>query len=318
MQTYRTDLANVIPEDDVYCQDDVRIQEIVPLVVNTMGWTKGLGADLSRRIEGIVAPTHVFSMQTEDTPIPNPPQGDSRRVYRLEPVDATIRYTAADWRTLSILSYFYSTFKGRGQKDSSTGALEHSWDCRVPLLAQPPYAVDPSVAFDNIVLAGTGYEDVITPEVGRVLNGAIVALVHDVAAENSHQTNERDSSAVIPYVQGAQPPDPFSSNCIGLALVRGVSPSLISGTNFGSSEYEQDHVLHLLTPLPPEVIIRSSARCLVKGEIELPIWGMLDHRDPELGRTLKQDVPYLQWARKDMVGADPRRVRRNLMRKGQM
>jgi polynucleotide 5'-hydroxyl-kinase GRC3/NOL9 len=55
--------------------------------------------------------------------------------------------------------------------------------------------------------------------------------------------------------------------------------------------------------------------------MELPIWGMLDFRDTDEGvagieRGL---VSYLQWGRvpEGVVGCDRRRVRRNLMRRGQ-
>jgi len=32
-----------------------------------MGWTKGLGADLARRIEELVQPTEIFSLSTAPT-----------------------------------------------------------------------------------------------------------------------------------------------------------------------------------------------------------------------------------------------------------
>lgn len=292
IHTYRLDIQHPVPEDDFFSPDDLKIHDVVPLVVNTMGWTKGLGMNLACQIEDLIDPTHVLSVQDED----GKTSSGNRQLYKLEPVSSLARYSAADWRSVSLMSYFYSVFS---QADH---ALEHSWDCRLPLVAQAPFAVDLSSAFNNVVLTGTGYEDVCPFEIGRVLNGALVALVSD--------QHPFDGNQLIPYTQGAEVPDPSSSNCIGLAFIRSVSPSLISVSDNGGS----DHILHLLTPLPPRLLTNSSARCLVKGEIELPVWGFLDHHDPDTGKV----TPYLQWSRRDMAGAHPWRVRRNLMRKGQM
>ena len=78
--------------------------------------------------------------------------------------------------------------------------------------------------------------------------------------------------------------------------------------------------MHVLTPLPPHLL--AKCRIVVKGEMELPIWGMLDFRvDGESGSVAgveKSKVPYLQWGKGEGIGGERRRVRRNLMRKGQM
>jgi polynucleotide 5'-hydroxyl-kinase GRC3/NOL9 len=79
--------------------------------------------------------------------------------------------------------------------------------------------------------------------------------------------------------------------------------------------------MHILTPLPAPYL--EQAKAVVKGEMELPVWGWLDHRvdmaDGVAG--LEQGkVPYLQLGKgpEGAVGGERRRVRRNLMRRGQM
>ena len=59
---------------------------------------------------------------------------------------------------------------------------------------------------------------------------------------------------------------------------------------------------------------------LIKSELELPVWGMLDFREDEGGvaGVKKGQVPYLQWGKGEGLGSERRRVRRNLMRKAQM
>jgi polynucleotide 5'-hydroxyl-kinase GRC3/NOL9 len=58
---------------------------------------------------------------------------------------------------------------------------------------------------------------------------------------------------------------------------------------------------------------------MVKGELELPVWGMLDFKERDtIAGIEKSKVPYLQWGKGEGIGGERRRVRRNLMRKGQL
>jgi polynucleotide 5'-hydroxyl-kinase GRC3/NOL9 len=328
-----------------------------------MGWSKGLGADLTAKIERFLDATHIFDIQApvreessfgpSGLPLPVPAPGPDHRgtygayyahgsmdaptarMFTLEPVapySTTARYTAADMRTLTILSYFHACFP----LDVAPGDLQQitaqAWDTSRPLCAVPPYEVDCSVALDKVVLTGAGSEDVVEEEIGRVLNGAIVGLVScepgtlDVADEKPGGSSAQPTG--IPYTRQYAAPSPASSNCVGLALVRGVSPPVSAEASDGSSPFKT--YLHILSPLPHALLARS--RVLVKGEIELPVWGMLDFRsaagnggtdaaDPgDVAGVEREKVPFLQWGRAPdgVIGAEKKRVRRNLMRRGQM
>ena len=62
MQSYMLDVQfSVSSSED--CNDD-RETNVVPLVVNTMGWPKGLGADLLNRVHEAVQPTHIYDLQS--------------------------------------------------------------------------------------------------------------------------------------------------------------------------------------------------------------------------------------------------------------
>jgi len=289
MQSYhvKVDAQTRISSDD----DDNRITEVVPLIVNTMGWTKGLGADLARRIEDMVEPTAVFEtgspVEEEGAPSHHRP-GGSTRVEPAPLTPLTSRYTPADHRALSILSYLHAF------PPTTTDGTLSAWDTSRPLRAHAPYEVDVRVAFDSITLVGPGAEDVVPSELWRVLNGALVALVEFHEDPQVGGGGEQGSL----YVQGGTPPYPSSSRCIGLALVRGVSAD-------GSR-------LHVLTPVPPRLL--ASCRVLVKGPLELPVWGMLDF-EGALGGA-EDGMPYLQWGRSEGIGAERRRTRWNLMRRG--
>ncbi|KAJ7442279.1 hypothetical protein FB451DRAFT_1105818, partial [Mycena latifolia] len=300
---------------------DSRIWDAIPLIVNTMGWTKGLGADLTRKIEDLVNPTDIFEVEAPffehssafDNPPSLPNDLQSAKLHLLQPIAPSVlsnNYAASDHRSIAILSYFHAVFPRMvpGELRQLTAAL---WNTTLPLCAFSPYEVDWSLAFDKITLCGSGDEDVIPSEIDRVLNGALVGLIacepgsldNDIVGTSPNV--DGDIVSPVPYKQGSAPPSPSTSVCHGLALIRAISPST--------------RHMHILTPLPPYLF--SKCRVLAKGEMELPVWGMLDFRsdhEGEIAGVEKPKVPFLQWGKGEGLGGEKRRVRRNLMRKGQM
>jgi polynucleotide 5'-hydroxyl-kinase GRC3/NOL9 len=295
VETHRLDLqfatSLVGIEDD---EEDDRIVDIIPLVVNTMGWTKGLGGYLTRRIEELVQPTEIFSF---DTSPPDGTESGDPRVHTLEPIMPSRRFTPSDHRALSLLSYFHAVFPNPTHSAPLRQSTASLWSTDVPLCARMPYELTLRLALDRIVLTGAGAEDVVRTELVRVLAGALVALVSSGPSSQASDSNEEL------YSPGSPPPDPATSSCLGLALVRGVSSD-------GSK-------LQLLTPVPPEILV--NARILVMGELGLPVWGWLDFRSVDGGATEGgKDLPFLRWGRSTGAGSERRRVRRNIMRRAQM
>ncbi|KAF9457216.1 hypothetical protein BDZ94DRAFT_1176032 [Collybia nuda] len=314
--------------------DDARISDVIPLVVNTMGWNKGLGADLTQKIEEIVQPTVIYEIEAPAsferewaTPAPAPPyppQNHSAKVFTLQPIPPSVlsmNYTPADHRALCILSYFHAVFPDAAGTTTGDPPLSEitaaSWTTSLPLRACPPYEVEPARTFEKVILTGAGMEDVVPDEIDRVMNGAIVGLVccQPGTLDNDPSLPSTSSTTgAIPYTQGYLPPSTSSSTCLGLALVRSVSTvSPIIPPPPGHPT-----TFHILSPLPLPLLERSNI--LVKGEMELPIWGMLDLTDENGGVEggANVGVPYLQWGKGEGLGGDKRRIRRNLMRRGQM
>jgi len=341
IQSYRLDIQT--PDVDHADEHDPRISNIIPLVVNTMGWSKGLGADLTQKIEDLLEPTDIFDIKgssKEQYPIANDNQRSRyaaysntsmvdeslARLHELQPIissSSAAGYTPADHRALSILSYLHARFPLDiipGQLDQITAC---SWDTSKPLCAIPPYELDCSIAMDKVILAGAGSEDVVEAEIGIVLNGAIVGMVRcDPGAIDLENNTDSILSTGINYTRYLDPPSPSSSSCVGIALIRGISPPIRNDPLVPTKTY-----LQILTPLPRSLL--ACARVLVKGEMELPIWGMLDFRNFDGGKGVnfgdvagveRDKVPFLQWGKapEGAMGADKRRVRRNLMRRGQM
>ncbi|KZT20555.1 hypothetical protein NEOLEDRAFT_1075377 [Neolentinus lepideus HHB14362 ss-1] len=315
LQTYRLDIQ-FSADPDVESKSP-KIADVIPLVVNVMGWTKGLGVDITRKIEEMVEPTDIFEFEvpvTEYVPSPHrrPAEGSDARLYTLEPIEPSVlstNFSASDHRTISMLSYFHAVFPPVSLSSETSvlaSPMVSSWNVSLPLCAQMPYEVALAEAFDRVYVTGAGSEDVIHAELLRVLNGAVVGLLTcDQGGLDIDLDMDDTPNDVIPYTRGAAPPSPLSSHCCGLALIRGVSETK-SGVH-----------LHILTSVSPV----ADARVLIKGELELPVWGMLDFRSEEGGSVAgveKTMVPYLRWGREEGRGGERRRVRRNLMRRGQM
>ncbi|KAI0676648.1 hypothetical protein C8Q78DRAFT_987253 [Trametes maxima] len=323
MQQYEIDVQNATLDEDPGDDDEDdghgRIGSSIPLVVNTMGWTKGMGADLARRVEEIIAPSTIFgftnpAVEDETTyaagPVAPPHGAGCSPVHFLEsipPALASSHYTAADHRNLNFLSYFHAVFPHDLSPSPYPSPSATSWHTTLPLCAQSPYDVDWQEAFEKVILTGAGMEDVVPSEVHRTLNGAVVALVSCEPGTLDLEPPTESDTPLLPYEQGAALPLPNASKCLGLALVRSISPSTQTR-------------LQLLTPVPSHLL--GAARVLVMGELQLPVWGMLDFRTLDDGGEIagyeRGKVPYLRWGKGEGAGGERRRVRRNLMRKGQM
>jgi polynucleotide 5'-hydroxyl-kinase GRC3/NOL9 len=313
-----------------------------------MGWVKGLGADMNRKIESALHPTDIFELrgsshetQRDSGIFPSTTWVDesswsynaygvnnhfddyTARMHILEPASSgftTAGPTAVDHRNMAILSYFHALFPRHAIPGPLEQITAHQWDISRPLCAMPPFEVDCSTVFDKIILTGAGSEDVVGDEVSLVLNGAVVGLV--VCDHGVIDQQPNSESLGPPYTRGCKPPSPLSSKCVGLAAVRGVS----SVHPVNTSSYSKPTYLHLLTPVPYPLL--SQSRVIVKGELELPIWAMLDFRSffkdgQEIGDVAgvePENVPYLQWGKapQGVLGAEKRKIRRNLLRRGQL
>ncbi|KAG2066799.1 hypothetical protein BDR04DRAFT_1159807 [Suillus decipiens] len=166
--------------------------------------------------------------------------------YTLEAISLHLKNThfnAVDQGNLNILSCFHAIFP------SITNIIS------VCIRSIPPNNSN------QVILIGAGYEDVIPSEISisSVLNRAIVGLVECEPATEDPMYPDSSSAWELPYTQARHPPVSSTSTCHGLALIRAISPS---------SSY-----MHILTPVPPAMLARC--RVIVKGELELPIWGML-------------------------------------------
>lgn len=296
----------------------------IPLIVNTQGWVKGLGADLLARITEVAKPTHVFTFQRADGRTEQQQEVLAAPSTSLEsevkhtivegvaPSDPIVKLSASDLRGLSLMAYFHSRWDGD----------RLMWRASQSLGSMSPWEVRCGPAIDYIALGGSEGDNVIPSELENALAGGLVGLVR-----SDSQERRGGEAGGFPYTEGGELPLPTHSECLGIALVR-----------YASSKGEDGGgVLHLVTPVGGEVL--ACCRVLVKGDLELPAISMLDYGEDGAGdvegpapapadggdkaETLfgveLARVPYLHWqASAAGAGAAKRRSRRNVMRRGQM
>ncbi|GAA6023486.1 hypothetical protein JCM10207_006214 [Rhodosporidiobolus poonsookiae] len=301
-----------------------KVADRVPLVVNTHGWVKGLGADLLQRVKSVVQPSVVLSFTSPDAadepyaPEHAGSQSRCRTVYLppAPPSPLESKFSPADYRLLSLVSHLHALFPSPSPASASSFSTQQvtAWDFSLPLVRRAPLAVPLSPlagAVGAVHLVGPSAGEVGSKHVLHVLNGAVVALVASPSST--------PSSSKVPYDPHAPPPNPATSRALGLAVVRSLAPSA-----------QGPPVAHFVTPIPASVLAAHAPLAVVcatgaQGTQELPLPLMLDYsasasagaKEGE-GVVEGGEAPWLSREEefKGQVGGK-RRVRRNLMRRGQ-
>jgi len=289
LETYALEVEYPL-DGDASSSEGRKIVERIPLVINTQGWVKGLGADLLDKLKALARPTHVFSFSTpDDAPAPPLLGALTTLLPSAPPSPLESKWSAADYRVLSLVSYFHALVV-----ESGTAA----WDFTRPLLAQAPFAVTLGDLPGGVRLATAAGESIPHTHVLHALNGALVALV-----------------AAAPSADLGAAPSPSSSSALGLALVHSIAPA--AGEAPASST-----TLHVHSPVPASVLADARASlALIKGELDLPValmldWAAsLDASEHGVAGVEWREVPFLSVDAAEAGGR--KRVRRNVMRRGQ-
>ncbi|KAF9609089.1 hypothetical protein IFM89_013343 [Coptis chinensis] len=219
-------------------EDQYTGKRMLPLVVNTPGWVKGVGFDILVEMLRYISPTHVVQVRTSSETKNLPTQAfwldeelqvldnhikiyaarqDSRNQSVLVQKDARLL------RDLRIISYFRLCFPSEVDF-SSFKELAHA------LASHPPYEVSlSSVKVTHL------HCQVPSNEVFRGLNATIVGLAISSAKPS-------ESESCTPW-------------CVGLGIVRGVDPS--------------KDLLYVLTPVPPSIL--EKVDLLLQGFLQIPI-----------------------------------------------
>lgn len=365
--TYFHAVARLIQQYDV----EMRGQG-VPLVVNTMGWSKGMGAELNERIEALLRPNQVYDLVPMVDPfageggsamsLPAPsrtPYGaqvtsvqaiglDMRASSRQAEGDAGFSpaLTAADQRSLAIMTHLHS----------SSTALR--WDFAQDLVERRPFVVDVRTGLPGGIhlFEGAG----INVDVGvslAALNGELVGLClldGDGDEERVGSEDAKGIAAIWHRAFSVRPPAPGSARLVCLALVRSIDesnarvhllcppslPDLIARTQAATSSNQQGRLAFVATGgsaavSPPIFAFLDRAAFAPRSSGNGNGGGGDAGQEQQLSQSSlllagvpRQDAPYLTWPASStssssgsgataIVGAEKRRVRRNVMRRGQ-
>ncbi|CAG8512517.1 11888_t:CDS:10 [Ambispora gerdemannii] len=282
--------------------EDIKSNRI-PLIINT----HGLGYDLFLQLHNFAKPTHICQFQSLTYPYLNPPILPSYVLYpedrpfpKLYHVDSnhsspnSARFNAQFQRTLMLISYFYSV-QFSSKLLPRQGFDQRWWNFDITLVQQVPWCLDWTKGLSKgvfMLCAEVPYSQLL-----YALN------------EYSSYNNRTDSSKIIPppYFPSPKfpPPPPAHHTCFGLAIIRSIDPST--------------HTFHILTPLSTTILKRVNG--IIKGSLELPVCASIDETSKTstgLCRVPWKKVPYLNFDVGAGAGHAAQRVRRNLMRRGQM
>jgi len=270
----------------------------LPLVINTQGWVKGLGADLLAEIHRMASPSKIF-----DFSAPPDPSSSYGALAQLEspttpclylqpmsqPADyGPTRMNAADLRTLNLISYLHL--------EASQKSSERQWSFSRSLVTQTPFAVPWHILKPIRLLSS---EHIVYEELLNALDVSIVSLE---SLDDPHTTDSERALAYDPHPPLQAP----RGSCLGLGIIRAIDKSASA--------------FHMLSNLPSDALDKVNA--ISKGDLELPTVLMIDYinapddQDGVCGVPWK-DVPYLE-SREDQqagVGYTKRRIRRNVMRR---
>ncbi|KAG2185602.1 hypothetical protein INT44_002395 [Umbelopsis vinacea] len=289
----------------------------VPLVINTHGWIKGLGYDLLMDLIHTAAPNFILAFQSTLTPSRNlppsfitsvvPPSSEATVLPKIlyltslmDDLEADVtaqKYHPSDHRMLNLVSYMHMNHMGKRAEGNAW------WDFKTRLVERVPWCLDWTVGLQGIWVF---FEEIKYSQLLFALNGSVVGLISETSDEKN--TKPTPSGFIAPPFRAPAScanPSPKITDCYGLGLIRTVD---VSKSRF-----------MILTPLPFDTLTKVNG--IVKGDLELPIWGMLDSRNGAgagITGVPWRKVPYVSFDANEGIGSSALRIRRNVMRKSQM
>ncbi|CAM9021607.1 unnamed protein product [Wickerhamomyces anomalus] len=262
------------------------------LLINTPGWIKGYGTELTNSLISKINPTHIIylnpgSLELDELSIKGPELIPLLGNYQTSSSNAS-KYSSSQLRILKILSYLHKqeNFK---------------FDFK-PLLFSPPL----QVSYGNNGIKGIsvlGLSEIHKDDVKDILEGTIVAI-HTITRENLDELNFTNIEN-IPIIDSSE-------------LVKKIAPEQLSLKSLAliHSIDEKNKLINLYTP-PFANLNKSDDEeyILIRGRTEVPIWELASN--PILKHFKKQhDLPFITFE-KNSTHDKVWKVRKNVHRRGQ-
>ena len=262
-------IGNISPRDSprqyLDCIKNLLSQELgdVPTIINTPGWTKGTGLELLISLIDLAKPDFIVVLSTpgKETlaqalhPIAQDSQSQILIVEPANSIPPLVQLTAADQRTLGVMTYFHCTGF-------------NTWNFDTHLTAWKPWVVGYSGAASErgvLAIAIQG-DDLLLEDILLAINGTMVAIVLVRSVNAEIQCTPEG----IPVFVGRDTPfmDPQDVRCVGFALIRAVDVS--------------NREIMLLSPWDPSSLADGESVVLERGRVNLPVWGFWNHKTPRM------------------------------------
>ena len=316
-------------------------QHGIPLIINSPGWTKGMGREILQRIvqsggiTDIVAlgyPDEVEGLLADMAPSEN---GVSRsHIVTPAPhsLSRTKRYTAADLRALQTVCYFHCCPQ-TSKQDPEAKMFDFSTHLTLQVPWVGSYSPQPGAAISAISILDAEVEENLLV---KTILGTIVSIElvkKDDASEHplismAGNISDACSSIAMPYVSSAKNGlttldllPPSATVTAGLALLRNID--LQSGE------------IYFLMPVSDDQLKAWDAEgyqvAVVRGRAETPLWLLWQADDEHQVASRREhddqhedvpphELPYLSFDNgrtSKIKGGKEWRVRKNLMRRSQ-
>ena len=284
------------PDHYKACARDLarHIDNDTPLIANSCGWVSGLGATVLVELVSIIGFTDVVLLQPLESGLIDSLQAASTDTVTFHSISRrgpkSSPRTPAESRAMQTMAYFHqrpsasrSACKWSGKAISQTRPWRVSYAGSDPgIFAILSYGQSPHPDFLAEVLDGSIIAVVVLDE---------MAGVHD---NQIHRTPE-EIPFLSPSDQGISPTlDPKTSQCAGLALIRGIDINRKQ--------------IHLVTPIPESQIagLMEQRVILVRGSFDSPEWAYLeDLYKSEMKSTILLDENERPWVSgKEMPGIE--------------
>ncbi|KTW27949.1 polynucleotide 5'-hydroxyl-kinase [Pneumocystis jirovecii RU7] len=306
-------LGNTSPQNNpkyfLLCINDIinACERNIPTIINTPGWTKGIGLELLSEIINLSNCTHIIYIGSEtnfeafDIKLTLP---SSVKLYTLPSVQdffntcETFKINTSDLRILSIISYFHSK--------NTSGSNYIEWKFNSSLLNMKPWVVKYDGSLTGIDAISILDATIEPDNFYYAINGTIMALIAIDVKENKNiwESLIIKSKDFLPTLNLEKNPiDPKHSQCLGLCILRGIS--------------RESKELQILTPINililNEYLNSKKKLILVRGSIELPTPLMLNYKEDNIAEVDWIKTPYLSMENGG-IGSKTWHPRRNIER----
>lgn len=254
------------------------------LLINTPGWIKGYGLELTRTLIERVKPTHVIYLNSGTLEV----DIDIPKGTNLIPLQGSFnhsgsRYSSSQLRLLKTMAYFHKID-------------DFKFDFQ-PLLFSPPIQVSYGVSTGISALTHLKETGIGMDHLERSIEATIVGIFK-VKRDHLEECElfNKGQLPLLPYKEFIK----LNTEFFRLALVHSID--------------QEKKIMNLYIPQFRTLDLTKEAIIMVRGNTDLPIWEIASN---EIVKRFKRQLPYITFEKGSSLDKKWK-VRKNVQRRGQM